>query len=333
MIRTNSHMSFNKISNRDSYKRIDGRLNIFLGMCGYESRSRKMIEVVHAQKHASDKYFGLVFEEYKDLPETKESIAYYHEHGASIINVPYSDLVTSLDIIISSIATEKLPDIGLVVNIDISSMPRYLYCSLPICLSKILNEIDSLILWYIPGEYIESDFPTAGISNLVLFSGKASLRPQKRAHIIGLGFDSIRSEGILTVIDPNYLITFYSNPSFTNEYTDRIKRDNKNMLNRSELVIPLNIFDYESSLSKLISITKTLMKEYEVVLIPDGPKPFILLASLIPEFINIEGIISLHVNSNRRDQKRYINVSAIGNPIGIAFEKSLNGRSLAIASA
>jgi hypothetical protein len=323
MIKSNSNIGFDTFSHLSTYNRDNNRKNIFIGMCGYECRSRKMFEIVSKERKEPDKSFGLIFEEFKDLAETKVSSNFYGENGAIITNVSYTNLYESLDIISSIISTEKYSDVSLSINIDISSMPRFMYCSLPKYLNKILDEKDILVLWYIPGQYIESDFPTAGISNLVLFSGKASLKPQKRAHIIGLGFDSIRSEGMLTVIDPNYLVTFYSNPSFSDEYTKRILNDNKNMFNKSELVIPLNIFDYESSMSKLISISKTLMQEFEVVIIPDGPKPFILIGSIIPDLINTEGIISLHVNSNRRDFKRFIDVKAIGNPIGISFEKQI----------
>lgn len=315
----NSQSKYNRIENQSSLHARAGFHNVFIGVCGYEKRSSKIITDIFNNNNMYEGIFGLIFQEYDGLKETIASISEYEKYTKNISKIPYNDMNRSMIAIADIINHEKKIGAHLSINIDISAMPRYLYCSLPNLFDSVLSDGDILTLWYVPGDYIESEFPTAGISQLQKFSGKASLRPHKKAHLVGLGFDSIRSEGILTVLDPKYLITFYSNPSITDEYTKRIVKDNNRILEKAKLVIPMNIFDCESCLSKMIAIVKALIEDYEVIIVPDGPKPFVLLSSIIPNILSYEGLMCLHIMSNRKDQKRFMDVTPIGNPIGISF--------------
>lgn len=324
MIFNNSKLCFKEIENVCDFKSDDKYTNIFIGICGFENRTNMMIQEIHRNMYKYEIEIGIIFNEYRDLNETIRSKKIYEKYNTDLFEMQFGDIENEIPRLIQKILQERSSEKNLNINIDISGMPRYFYCSLPIELGKYMKDGDKLKIWYVPGEYVESEFPTAGISKLVRFSGKPSLQPQKRAHILGLGFDSIRSEGMLTVLDPSYLITYYSNPSVNESYTDRIQKDNKEIIDKSKLVIPMNIFDCESSLSKLVSMVHSLMDEFEVVIVPDGPKIFILLSSLIPEIINCEGVICLHINSNRKKKNQYIDVNAIGKPIGILFSKEQN---------
>jgi hypothetical protein len=59
----------------------------------------------------------------------------------------------------------------------------------------------------------------------------------------------------------------------------------------------------------------------DVILVPDGPKPLVLAASLVPEFLCKPGIVSFHVRRRKTEHLSTVDVSAAGDIYGF----SVNG--------
>lgn len=198
------------------------------------------------------------------------------------------------------------------IDIDYSSMPRSWYCKLPELFSSILTDDDVVNFWYTEGKYIESAdvFSTVGIESYRVYSGRSSLNSQRsRTHIIGVGFDSVRTQGILSIIDPdNYVICNAYDPNREDIHNDVMKA-NASVIEQTSITMSLFVNDIELILAKLKGLINELFyaSESDVILVPDGPKPLIFCMSMMPWIIGKEGITCLHILRNSNGAKR-INV-------------------------
>jgi hypothetical protein len=189
----------------------------------------------------------------------------------------------------------------------------------------LLRKNDNATFWYVGGEYPpEYEMVTAGISSIKYFDGKPSLSIDKRvAHIIALSYDIIRTQAIITIIDPNYIVACYAYPNSNIEIRDNVSRINEHILNRSALELPLNIEDFEFMVAKLCELANELLINKDVILLPDGPKPLIMAMSLIPESLNHRtGLTCQHIVRND-NHVNPINVFPTNNVYGF----SINGDS------
>lgn len=282
---------------RDKYS--NDAVYLFITVSGYETRSRFYSET-NIMNNNNYKYFYIFnYIELSKKYAREQNDAFFSLLTPTIHTYQFNKDNQILQDIASYITNIKKTETKkLIIDIDISSMPRFIYCSLPILCEHILSKGDHLRVIYSIGKYNPSKFPTYGISDFELFSGKMSLSPVNRTHIIGLSFDSIKTEGIINTLDPRYLITFYTNPA-ANDYDSNIMLTNCDIIEQSDLSFAVPFHDVEETLSKLISICNDLKEYSDICIIPDGPKTIILLASLIPNIIGTRGIVCFHVQPNR----------------------------------
>ena len=202
-------------------------------------------------------------------------------------------------------------------------MPRSIYCRLPHLITPHLRVLDSCSFWYVPGTYVETDssFPTAGIEDFKLFSGRSSLNPELRTHFIGLGFDKIRSQAIWTTLDPSNLVSFVADPAVTNNHSKKSYDANELIINNSKELIKLPVSNFLSSLSTLIDWVKSFHELGDVILVPDGPKPLVMASSLIPNLVGKPGITCFHVSNHNSKDYIPVNVKPINYlaPFGFKF--------------
>jgi hypothetical protein len=206
------------------------------------------------------------------------------------------------------------------VHIDYSCMPRLWYCNLPLLLEESLRECDRGYFWYTPGEYPNSDYPTAGVEDFHVFSGKPSLSFGVRTHLFGLGFDRVRSQAIWSIIDPQRLVCFYADPAAKAEYVNRVKMDNKNVLAAASQTFTVPIEDFVFTYSRIAAIAMEYRAFGDVILVPDGPKPLILAASLVPLRLTAPGVTCFHVARRKPEDFNPVDVKPCGKPVGFSFE-------------
>ncbi len=298
------------------YKFKKNAINIFV--FGYENRSVYIYKEYFLNQNNNNQLFFIIKTKPVDK-QVEKMIDMLVKKEKQIKSVQYNDYEIVKKEIISFVKKKQLSsNEPMEINIDYSSMPRTWYCNILFDLKHILKPKDLLNYWYSEGEYPlpHNKFPTAGIENYEIFSGRPSLSVEKKYyHLFGLGFDNVRTNAILSVVDPTDLISLFVCGTNNIVRLSEIKQRNENILVRSIMSLALPLESFNSILSKIIGLIYELKNHGDVVLIPDGPKPLILAMSIIPKILNEVGIVSLHVSRNI-DAFSEVKVIANGNVHG-----------------
>ena len=268
--------------------------DVFICTIGYEERSRYLLDII---KHTISSQNILVL--YFDDLENNDRIMAYIEKIQSMsiktIKVRYEQGENITTAIISFL--DELQDLTGNVYVDYSSMSRSWYSKLPISLSsKLSSEVYFL---YVLGEYPcdYKAYPSAGIDSYSLI-GCPTLRNQKRLHIIGIGYDSVRTEALLSILDPDMYMVCSANFSQDEEMKHRVAEVNRHVLEQSVASLNLYTDDFSFLVARLCEIANEYLPLGDVVFVPDGPKPLIMAMSLVPQIVNKEGVVCMHVSRN-----------------------------------
>lgn len=267
---------------------------------GYERRSYYLLDSLIEQKKPF-KSLVFAFDDYQNYDHTRSRIDRLKEEGQPVIFENYSSCKDVQSRIIAAIKEEMSCNDSVTVHIDYSSMPRSWYCRLPIVLEHFIRPTDTVYFWYSEGEYPSSyeEYPSAGIDSFSFFSGKPSLQIESsRIHILGLGYDAIRSQAIISITDPDYLIACFAYSPKREVFSTNLKTVNSPILSRAAMVLCLHLNDFSFMISKLCETANELLSTGDVIFIPDGPKPLIFAMSLIPDLIKKNGVSCLHVSRN-----------------------------------
>jgi hypothetical protein len=310
MIIENSKYNDNIFHNNDFY--------IFA--IGYEQRSYFLYDKI-LSNIKSDNSLIFIFDDYENHNHTKQKIQEIKKNNIIPTIVKYSDSLIVQNKILEELKNNDIQDDSITIHIDYSSMPRSWYCKLPILFQKFLKKNDTVYFWYSEGEYPfqYKVFPTAGIDDFSFFAGKPSLQTDSnRVHVLALGWDKTRTQAILSMIDPDYIVACYAYSPQREEFPESIKETNESILLRTAMSFALRLDDFSFMVSKLREIANELLSTGDVILIPDGPKPLIFAISLVPDLLNKDGITCLHVarNSNYFNP---VNVIATGEIYGFSI--------------
>lgn len=274
--------------------------DLYIFAIGYEHRSYYLYDQV--QKHfPSVKPTVFVFDDYKKYHGTAEKIKEIELNEIPIFIVNYCDSHKVQDRIIELVKDSIAKKDSITVHIDYSSMPRSWYCKLPILLRTVIRHTDKVYFWYSEGEYPSSheEYPSSGIDAFSFFSGKPSLQIENnRIHVVALGYDVIRTQAILSITDPNYLVACYAYNPERKGFLENLKQVNEPILLRAAMSVSLHVDDFEFMVSKLCDTANELLPAGDVILIPDGPKPLIFALSLVPDLIGKYGVTCLHITRN-----------------------------------
>jgi hypothetical protein len=293
---------------------------LFVTVSGYEERasyfSRKVLGVIGPSE--TTKWLTLGFTDHKDDPGRLENDAFFSSHGLLVREFPSHDQRGALAFVRETATRlmEQFPRSELEIHVDYSSMPRVWYCFLFDGLEAMLGPNASLYFWYSAGIYDGTEYPTAGVSDVEVFSGKPTLNAGDRTHIFGLGFDRIRSSAIFRVLDPQRLVCFYADPGIRTDYVQRVIEDNRDIIAAATLVFTVPISDFGLAFGRIASMARQFVKDGDVILVPDGPKPLVLASSLVPGFLDRDGIVSLHVKRRKIGETGKVNVRPAGEIYG-----------------
>ena len=297
------------------------KIDLFISCIGYEDRSfyiyNKLIDRLNPEN-----LLLFTVDDYADYPDAKKIIDEAIAKGVTCPIVRYSDsefvqkkIIEKVISVISKNETAK-------IHIDYSSMPRGWYCKLPELLSQRTSLSNKVYFWYSEGVYsqFDNEYPTVGIDSYVLYSGKPSLVDRRRTHFIGVGYDSIRTNGIITLLNPESVVTCAANNPTRDDVIQKVKAVNKEIMDESFMNLSLDITDIEFMIAKLSGIVIEIytIAHNDIVIIPDGPKPLIFAMSMIPWIINEPGVCCLHIIRNDNIFKPN-NVKALGNNYTSSF--------------
>lgn len=274
--------------------------DLYIFAVGYEHRSYYLHDQL-VSSLCKLKAIVFTFDDYKNYEHTRNKIEKFEKDGIRIYTESYFNYQSVQEKIVNEIKNAMAVNDSITVHIDYSSMPRSWYCKLPILLQSIIREVDKVYFWYCEGVYPSSyeEYPSAGIDTFSFFSGKPSLQIENnRMHILALGYDAIRTQAIVSITDPDYLIACYAYNPDRDGFSESIKKVNHHIFSRAAISLSLRLNDFSFMLSKLRETANELLPTGDVILIPDGPKPLIFAISLIPDLLNKNGVTCLHVARN-----------------------------------
>lgn len=287
---------------------------------GYEHRSFFLYDQIVTHLTACNSMV-FTFNDYEQYPHTFQKIEQIRKNNVQVITESYYSNQDVQQRIINKVKDLMSQKDKITIHVDYSSMPRSWYCKLPIMFKDILRREDRVCFWYSEGEYPSSyeEYPSSGINAFSFFSGKPSLQIENnRIHVIALGFDSIRTQAIISITDPDYLVACYAYNPTREGFLESIKKANEQILSRTAMTLALHLDDFSFMVSKLCETANELLPAGDVILIPDGPKPLIFAISMVPDLIEKVGVTCLHVSRNN-DNFKAIDVTATGIVYGFSI--------------
>lgn len=296
---------------------------LFVCALGYEERSYYLLDLMK-KRLCSENIVAFVFQSYLSKTDKPQRANGKETQGITVIEAIYEECEKFYDKV-SELVDQRAEDNPIEIHFDYSYMPRRWYCKLPSLLSEILRPGDNAFFWYSEGSYPDdyTQYPRAGIQSFVPFSGTASLRTEsKRTHIIALSYDKVRTEGTLSILDPEAFITCNAYDSSTREIHENVLEINESIISRAILSVSLHMDDFFFMLSKLCELANEFLPIGDVILVPDGPKPLIFAISLVPELLNKPGVTCLHIMRNKREDKP-LDVLPNQKVIGFAISKDI----------
>lgn len=288
------------IKNAQNYAQCFGEEDLYIFVMGYEHRSYFLYDELQ-KIHPSTKPAVFAFDDYMKYPDTAAKIREIEGKDIPIYFESYDSCNDVHDKVIAVVSQYIEEKDSITVHIDYSSMPRSWYCKLPSLLNRIMRDTDTVYFWYAEGEYPTSheEYPSAGIESFSFFSGKPSLQIESsRIHVVALGYDVIRTQAILSITDPSYLVACYAYNPEREGFLENLKQVNDPILARAAMSLALHVEDFEFMVSKLCDTANELLPVGDVILIPDGPKPLIFALSLVPNLVGKQGLTCLHITRN-----------------------------------
>ena len=293
--------------------------SFFICSVGYEDRSFFILNEL--KKKLANRYIAFSFAEFTKSTDKPNRIYDEKLNLENTIDITYDDKEIFFNKIKALITELKDRQTRIELHIDYSYMPRLWYCKLPAFLSELLSQEDKVFFWYSEGKYQKNikEYPTAGIDSFLYFSGTPSLRTNhKRTHLLSLSYDTIRTEGIISILDPENFISCCAYDSDSADIKDSVSKINKSIISRSKMCVYTHLDDFQLMLSKLCEVANDFCQLGDVIIIPDGPKPLIFAMSLIPTFLNKHGIICMQITRTNRNTTP-INVKPNGKVVGFSI--------------
>lgn len=284
------------IVNNGVYKELTAD-DLLICAIGYEPRSWYLLEQNLATRNKEN---TLVF----CLEKQRRAHCIFdkmQKEQIKVVECEYNSIADAKTQLLNFIQTYYVNSEKQAAHLDYSSMPRSWYCSFPLALNKSKNGDKKANFWYVPGDYPNkySHYPSAGIDSISVFSGLVlPVINKKRFHIIGLGYDYIRTETMISIIEPDNLISCYAYNPLNSATKDSAFKANKRIIDRSLLSVSLPIDNFSGIVAKLCELVFDLTQSGQVVIVPDGPKPLIMAMSLLPDITNKNEVTCLHISRN-----------------------------------
>jgi hypothetical protein len=266
---------------------------LFVFSSGYEKRSLFQYNLFK-NFLPSDRTIFLCFgfASYKESGSRPENDLELQRDGVTPVEIEASDFQGAWDNLDSTLS--GLDRESTLIIIDYSSMPRNWYCTLGIKMAQ--GEIGSDVTFlYTPGKYSETEYPCVGYGEFQKFSGRPNITRTRETNIFGLGFDSTRTYGIWTYLDPTSSVAVLGRAPHNSEHCDRVYRENPEIIASSERLYEIRLDSFKDTLAALIDIARSYSSFSDVALVPDGPKPLIMAMSLVPLYLNRSGVYCWHV--------------------------------------
>ncbi len=269
-------MELSSIKHIDPEQLTDFKADVFITALSFETRSTTVSRLL---EESSCKKIALKGEIRVKEFSFQENENYFREHSFEIFSV--SSETPDVDAIFGTIEGELIN-----VMIDCTSMPSNWYYEFFRWFYE-NQEGDGkarMRIIYTLANYVRqpASHKVKEISDFL----KADIKPandKKVALILGLGQEKNVSESIYNLVDPDLLYLFYADPPVEKRFVEKVFINNHKLISKSPIrnLVAYPIRNGQSIYQSLIDIILPIRDEYSIVLIPQGPKIFSVVAMLV----------------------------------------------------
>ncbi len=306
-----SDFDFSKIE--ESFSKYNKKI-LFVFSCGYESRS--LSQFLFLKKHVKNheiNYLCFSFSSYKNSASRSVNDSVLAENNVEPIEVESKDWEGAWRHLSGYVSNNLNGDAQ--IYIDYSSMPRNWYCMLANKL--VLGELGkTAALIYSHGRYSDTQYPWVGYGEFNKFSGRPDITTTSEVNIFGLGFDSVRTHGIWTYLDPQMTISVIARSPNNGAHCQRVEKENPEIISASTGIYEVEIDKFGSMLATLIDLSRKHQVFGDIALVPDGPKPMVIAMSLVPNYLDEKGFYCWNVGHVKPDDYEPIDVEFSGEYFG-----------------
>lgn len=259
------------------------RYDVGLWAAGYEERSSWLVQSRFCP--TADRWYRVEFEEHRDALSAPEALRVHL--GALAGGKPGKrDHDGHWSSVWRTMLREECARVGrrIDVFVDYSSMPRTVYGPLLIECIAAPRLVRSLTLAYVPGHHggnVSGSRSLEGLRSLIGTEGRFNT-DKLPAFVLGLGFDGILAEALVTLYQVANYCCLVGEPGVTPDAVSRARDANRRLLSRSDLVATASAWSPVDACMQFVRLARWY-EGRDVILVPMGPKPHVvgsILASL-----------------------------------------------------
>lgn len=206
-----------------------------------------------------------------------DNLKYFQEHGFEIIHLN-GDNTTSQEIFKESGSGE------LKIIMDCTSLSQLLYYQIFNWFADDNHPTSATLrLVYMMASYVEENatFKVKKVREFLKVKKKSKKR--EKVLLLGLGQEPNVSETICQIVKPDLLYLFYADPPVEKQFVEKVFVNNHAVINETPIrnLISYPINNGQTIYQILMDVILPLRKEYDITIIPQGPKIFSLASMLV----------------------------------------------------
>lgn len=250
--------------------------DLVIACCGYESRSRGMVESLPI---VAKRRVALGYLEHHELAFSENS-RIFSEAGFEFFGVGDNDFACVMDKVLAEFPEDSVP----AILVDISCFTRvrlaYIVEALARRRAYDLDVYYSLAEFSNPSAIEPANEYLCPVSSY--FSGWTGDADRAVGLICGLGYEQLKALGIIEYIDPFETWLFFPDSSIT-QYDAAVVGANKLVLGEvfASNIIHYPVIDGVTLLRHLLSLVGAAREEYRCIVMPLGPKVFAFASLLV----------------------------------------------------
>lgn len=249
--------------------------DLFIAASGYESRA---VSITKKLMLESLDRVVIGFEEHQKELSRKENDAFFLERDFKFL---YSSGMIEPDF---NALFSKYDQENLTVIVDISVMTKVWYHALLKYFyhSRKFKQVNLKVI-YNPASYsTPKKVKRVTLSSFELVERKRQTPNDNKptALVMGLGVEQQLAQLVHEQVNPERTFLLYADPSAQQEYVENLFVSNHNLINNISIrdLSPYNVKDTQEIYDRLVEIILPLRQHFRVVIVPQGPKIFSLMA-------------------------------------------------------
>jgi len=255
----------------------DCEADLFITAIGYESRCTSIARLLEGnncrktalwtQHHNKE----LAFESNKN---------YFSSQNFDLIKV--TSAVPDMDVLLNGETGDTLK-----IIVDCTSMSPQWYFEFFRWFSDLSDRFEHAILrfTYTMANFVEQEtnHKVKRIEDFLKEKNWAVNSKKKKVLILGLGHEENVGESIYKLINPDLVYLFYADPPVERRFVEKIFVNNHGLINDTPIrnLIAYPIRNGQMIYQSMIDIILPLRNEYEIIVVPQGPKIFAVASMLV----------------------------------------------------